>query len=43
MLVIPAHVAVSSGDLYIRSVWFSPDGRYLATGAEDCKIRGEKV
>jgi len=27
------------GDLYIRSVCFSPDGVYLATGAEDKIIR----
>jgi len=27
------------GDLYIRSVCFSPDGKYLATGAEDKLIR----
>ena len=27
------------GDLYIRSVCFSPDGKYLATGAEDGVIR----
>lgn len=27
------------GDLYIRSVCFSPDGMYLATGAEDKLIR----
>lgn len=27
------------GDLYIRSVCFSPDGQYLATGAEDKVIR----
>lgn len=28
-----------NGDLYIRSVCFSPEGRYLATGAEDKLIR----
>lgn len=27
------------GDLYIRSVCFSPDGNFLATGAEDKLIR----
>ncbi|KAI9473547.1 MAG: WD40-repeat-containing domain protein [Benjaminiella poitrasii] len=27
------------GDLYIRSVCFSPDGQFLATGAEDMQIR----
>jgi WD40 repeat protein len=31
--------ANSQGDLYIRSVCFSPDGKYLATGAEDKLIR----
>ncbi|KAI3629838.1 hypothetical protein MIR68_011273 [Amoeboaphelidium protococcarum] len=29
----------SDGDLYIRSVCFSPDGKLLATGAEDRLIR----
>lgn len=29
----------SSADLYIRSVCFSPDGKFLATGAEDRLIR----
>lgn len=28
-----------TGDLYIRSVCFSPDGKFLATGAEDKIIR----
>ena len=27
------------GDLYIRMICFSPDGKYLATGAEDGVIR----
>ena len=31
--------ASSNGDLYIRSVCFSPDGKLLATGAEDKLIR----
>lgn len=32
-------VVDKDGDLYIRSVCFSPDGKLLATGAEDRKIR----
>ena len=31
--------AKQSGDLYIRSICFSPNGRYLVTGAEDNHIR----
>ena len=31
------------GDLYIRSVCFSPDGIYLATGAEDKVIRVSRI
>jgi glucose repression regulatory protein TUP1 len=41
-----AHLQDSSlpedGDLYIRSVCFSPSGQYLATGAEDKVIRVSK-
>lgn len=37
--VLADEYASKTGDLYIRSVCFSPDGLYLATGAEDKQIR----
>ncbi|KIL56012.1 hypothetical protein M378DRAFT_51282, partial [Amanita muscaria Koide BX008] len=37
--VLTDETAGKAGDLYIRSVCFSPDGKLLATGAEDKQIR----
>lgn len=36
---LSSSAANANGDLYIRSVCFSPDGKLLATGAEDKLIR----
>jgi WD40 repeat protein len=33
------NVGKENDDLYIRSVCFSPDGKFIATGAEDKQIR----
>jgi glucose repression regulatory protein TUP1 len=37
--VLADETANKTGDLYIRSVCYSPDGKFLATGAEDKQIR----
>ncbi|RKP25671.1 transcriptional repressor rco-1 [Syncephalis pseudoplumigaleata] len=37
--VLADESVLRKGDLYIRSVCFSPDGNFIATGAEDCQIR----
>jgi hypothetical protein len=37
--ILSDETASQAGDLYIRSITFSPDCKYLATGAEDRQIR----
>jgi hypothetical protein len=37
--VLQDESTAGQGDLYIRTICFSPDGRFLATGAEDRPIR----
>jgi glucose repression regulatory protein TUP1 len=37
--ILTDDAASQAGDLYIRSICFSNDGKYLATGAEDRQIR----
>lgn len=39
MMTLSEDISPKDGDLYIRSVCFSPDSKYLATGAEDKMIR----
>ena len=39
IMTLSEDIGPKDGDLYIRSVCFSPDAKYLATGAEDKMIR----
>lgn len=41
--ILSDETASQAGDLYIRSITFSPDCKYLATGAEDRQIRVSAV